>query len=158
MATHSSTLAWKIPRTEEPGRLQSMGSQRVGHDWVTSLTHSLRSTQCREGRSMPFSRRILLFLCQPIRYCPRSCKKTCRSSLTNLPEIKQLLAVMVNRLELDALGFTPPFSDHSFLSSSYLSLGLVCLIFSRDSSKTESKPFPETKSRLFFCLRPWWLE
>ena len=31
MATHSSTLAWKIPWTEEPGRLQSMGSQRVGH-------------------------------------------------------------------------------------------------------------------------------
>ena len=31
-ATHSSTLAWKIPWTEEPGRLQSMGSQRVGHD------------------------------------------------------------------------------------------------------------------------------
>ena len=37
MATHSSTLAWKIPWTEEPCRLQSMGSQRVGHDWVTSL-------------------------------------------------------------------------------------------------------------------------
>ena len=32
MATHSSTLAWKIPRTEEPGRLQTMRSQRVGHD------------------------------------------------------------------------------------------------------------------------------
>ena len=32
MAPHSSTLAWKIPWTEEPGRLQSMGSQRVGHD------------------------------------------------------------------------------------------------------------------------------
>ena len=32
MATHSSTLAWKSPLTEEPGRLQSMGSQRVGHD------------------------------------------------------------------------------------------------------------------------------
>ena len=31
MAPHSSTLAWKIPRTEEPGRLQSMGSLRVGH-------------------------------------------------------------------------------------------------------------------------------
>ena len=38
MATHSSTLAWKIPRTEEPGRRQSMGSLRVGHDWVTSLS------------------------------------------------------------------------------------------------------------------------
>ena len=32
MATHSSTLAWKIPWTEEPGRLQSMGSRRDGHD------------------------------------------------------------------------------------------------------------------------------
>ena len=37
MATHSSILAWKIPWTEAPGRLQSMGSQRVGHDWATSL-------------------------------------------------------------------------------------------------------------------------
>ena len=41
MATHSSTLAWRIPWREEPGRLQSMGSQRVGHDWVTSLTQSM---------------------------------------------------------------------------------------------------------------------
>ena len=38
MAPHSSTLAWKIPWTEEPGRLQSMGSLRVGHDCVTSLS------------------------------------------------------------------------------------------------------------------------
>ena len=38
MATHSSTLAWKIPWMEEPGRLQSTGSQRVRHNWVTSLS------------------------------------------------------------------------------------------------------------------------
>ena len=37
MATHSSTLAWKIPWMEEPGRLKSMGSLRVGHDWETEL-------------------------------------------------------------------------------------------------------------------------
>ena len=37
MATHSSILAWKIPWTEEPGGLQSTGSQRVRHDWATSL-------------------------------------------------------------------------------------------------------------------------
>ena len=37
VATHSNTLAWKITWMEEPGRLQSMGSQRVGHDWATSL-------------------------------------------------------------------------------------------------------------------------
>ena len=38
MATHSSTPAWEIPWTEEPGRLQSMGSLRVGYDWATSLS------------------------------------------------------------------------------------------------------------------------
>ena len=38
MATHSSTLAWKIPWMEEPGRLQSMGSLRVRHDWATLLS------------------------------------------------------------------------------------------------------------------------
>ena len=36
MATHSSVLVWRIPWTEEPGRLQSMGSQRVRYDWVTN--------------------------------------------------------------------------------------------------------------------------
>ena len=38
MAPHSSTLAWKIPWTEEPGRLQSMGSLKVGHNWATPLS------------------------------------------------------------------------------------------------------------------------
>ena len=41
MATHSSTLAWKIPWTEKAGRVQSMGLQRVGHDWATSLSFFL---------------------------------------------------------------------------------------------------------------------
>ena len=43
MATHSSVLAWKVPWTDDPGRLQSTGSQRVGHDWVTSLSLSTSS-------------------------------------------------------------------------------------------------------------------
>ena len=38
MRIHSSTIAWKIPWTEEPGRPQSMGSERVRHDWATSLS------------------------------------------------------------------------------------------------------------------------
>ena len=46
MATHSSILAWKISWTEEPGGLQSMGSQRVGHDWATNTyLHLLRPFQ-----------------------------------------------------------------------------------------------------------------
>ena len=40
MATQSSILAWKFPWTEEPGRLQSIGSPRVGHDWATEHTHT----------------------------------------------------------------------------------------------------------------------
>ena len=40
MTIHSSTIGWKIPWTEEPGRLQSMGLQRVRHDWATSLSLS----------------------------------------------------------------------------------------------------------------------
>ena len=40
MATHSSTLAWRIPWTEEPGGLQSMESQRVRHDWATEHAHN----------------------------------------------------------------------------------------------------------------------
>ena len=43
MAIHSSTIAWKIPWTEEPGRLQSMGLQRFGHDRATSLSLSFQS-------------------------------------------------------------------------------------------------------------------
>ena len=58
MAIHSSTIAWKIPWTEEPGRLQSMGSQRVRHDWATSLTYVLcfriqRYQRIREIRPCP---------------------------------------------------------------------------------------------------------
>ena len=41
MATHSSILAWEIPGTEEPGRLQSMGSQQVGHDRETAHEHAI---------------------------------------------------------------------------------------------------------------------
>ena len=48
MATHSSTLAWKIPQLEEPGRLQSMRSQRVGPDWVTSLSLIITVLQTRK--------------------------------------------------------------------------------------------------------------
>ena len=50
MAIHSSTIAWKIPWTEEPGRLQSMGSQRVGHDCATSLTSLHRLYLCLLNR------------------------------------------------------------------------------------------------------------
>ena len=51
MANHSSILAWKIPWTEERGRLQSMGLQRVGHDWVANTQHTSQN-YCEEPMGM----------------------------------------------------------------------------------------------------------
>ena len=51
MTTHSSIFAWRIPWTEEPGRLRSMGLQRVGHNWVTSLSLLLSSLKGFPGGS-----------------------------------------------------------------------------------------------------------
>ena len=53
MASHSSTLAWKIPWTEEPARLQSVRSLRVGHDCVTSLSLSTFMHWRREWHPTP---------------------------------------------------------------------------------------------------------
>ena len=52
MATHSSILAWRIPWTEEPSRLQSMGSQRVRHDWATSLHFTSLLHNMSKGRAL----------------------------------------------------------------------------------------------------------
>ena len=64
MATHSSTLAWKIPWTGEPGRLQSMGLQRVGHNWATSLSF----TKCTAAAAK--SLQSCPTLCDPIDVSP----------------------------------------------------------------------------------------
>ena len=59
MATLSSILAWKIPWAEEPGRLQSMGSQRVGHNWATSLSLSINRKWCY--RKKYFKQKLFYF-------------------------------------------------------------------------------------------------
>ena len=55
MAPHSSILAWRIPWTEEPGRLQSMGLQRVRHDWATSLSLPLHPTPLGHHRALSWA-------------------------------------------------------------------------------------------------------
>ena len=55
MAPHSSTFAWKIPWTEEPAGLQSMGSHRIGHNWATSLSFSLSCIGEGNGNPLPCS-------------------------------------------------------------------------------------------------------
>ena len=76
-ATHSSTLAWKIPWMEGPGGLQSMWSLRVGHDWVTSLSLFTFMHWRRKWQSTPVSlpgksygQRSL------VGYSPQGCKES----------------------------------------------------------------------------------
>ena len=55
MATHSSILAWRIPQTKELGKLQSMGSQRVRHDWVINTSTYPRTVMVKRGISPLYS-------------------------------------------------------------------------------------------------------
>ena len=59
MATHSSVLAWEIPRTEEPGGLQSTGSPRVGHDLVTE--HARRTNFWTSFKDTESSSKVYLY-------------------------------------------------------------------------------------------------
>ena len=62
MATHSRILAWWIPWTEEPGGLQSMGSQRIGHDWSTWACSMQCPGLCLLGRVLPIFQKFSLSL------------------------------------------------------------------------------------------------
>ena len=70
MATHSSILAWRIPWTEEPGGLPSTGSQRVGHDWVTSLSLFTFSINTEIDKLTTYNQmkkpRTSLYVCRPL--------------------------------------------------------------------------------------------
>ena len=80
MATHSSVPVWRIPWTEEPGGFQSMGSQRVSHNWVTNIFTFLFSFHTllpffvwkEEGK---MGIRLYICICIYIRNSERSCKK-----------------------------------------------------------------------------------
>ena len=108
MATHSSILAWRIPWREEPGRLQSMGSQRVRHDWATSLSRTFfqkvrRHSSKRVGKlwnghftewEREFTKnkdcccsvaQLCLILCNPM-----DCSAPGFPALHNLPEFAQI--------------------------------------------------------------------
>ena len=60
MATHSSTLAWRIPWREKPGRLQSMGSQRVGHDGATSLFYRYSCINTRKSETSKQANNLII--------------------------------------------------------------------------------------------------
>ena len=87
MATHSSTLAWKSPWMEEPGRLQSMGLQRVGHDWATSLVHWKISNYLKTCSASPcphYTEHRVPHFCSPPWTPFRECWKSAAAAVPNL--------------------------------------------------------------------------
>ena len=84
LATHASILAWGIPRTEEPGGLQSMGWQRVGHDWATK--HSTRSNldELWKCISSIFSVTHPMSMPSKVPLEKGASAQSCRASLTSL--------------------------------------------------------------------------
>ena len=98
MAIHSSILAWRIPWTEEPGGLQSMGSQRVGHNWVTN------TTKCMSIGTKGCDLIWMYILCRSCCCClvakscstlcnPMNCRKPGLPVLHNFPEFAQLMSI-----------------------------------------------------------------
>ena len=84
MATHSSILVWRISWTEEPGGLQSMGSQRVGQDWVTNTQFSLFFYhQSHQGipNTFPY---YFKFMCSALYTCFLMNKATCIFMVMNV--------------------------------------------------------------------------
>ena len=102
MATHSSILAWKIPWMEEPGRLSSTGSQRVGHDWVTSLMYIWKFVK----DVMPSH--LLIFSCI-------SCNKGILHNHSSNIEISKLILTQCYHLILDPIQVLPNTSVISFI-------------------------------------------
>ena len=123
VATHSSTLAWKNRRMEEPGRLQSMGSQRVRHDWVTSLyflsftsTHSLAIST-----GMPQTKQLAWKGCRRT-YQQASCLKTLETTTSlELSTVHQRAQNIALDTSVSSLAPEPlrPFRKMSGFGSAY---------------------------------------
>ena len=118
MATHSSILIWRIPWTEKPGALQSMGSQRVGHDWATFTFNSVvfwfTSVHTSYYKYIFIHKysccsvtKLCLILCDPMDY---SMAGFC--VLLHLPEFAQTHVHLVN----DAIKSSHPQSSPSHLA------------------------------------------
>ena len=92
MTLHSSTLAWKVPWTEEPGRLQSMGSLRVRHDWATSLSLFTFMHWRRKWQPTP----VFLPGESQERWSLMGCRLWGRTELTRLKQISSSSTLHIN--------------------------------------------------------------
>ena len=92
MATQSKILAWKVPRTEKPGGLQSMGSQRIGHGLVTKQHQEVFQAKTMEKLKAPFSFSSVAQSC-PTLCDPMDCSLQASLSITNSQSLLKLMSI-----------------------------------------------------------------
>ena len=95
MATHSSILAWEIPWIEEPGELQSMGSQRVGHNLVIKQQNTSSITKDSFQFTIKISVKIIMWGYSLQRLCYDLCSKVSLYVLNNLVLIFHILSTFM---------------------------------------------------------------
>ena len=76
MATHSSILAWEIPRTEGPSGLQSMGSQRIRHDWETNWNNYTKCNELKYNYNYSAQCEVIFFFFSLLRVLVATCRNT----------------------------------------------------------------------------------
>ena len=93
-ATHSSIPAWRIPWTEEPGRLQSLGLQRVGHNWSTfthSLTRLVKFIENRQGKGKLLFMDTKIQICKMKRFLEMDGGDGCKTIWMDLMPLKHIV-------------------------------------------------------------------
>ena len=156
MALHSSTLAWKIPWTGEPGGLQPMGSRRVRHDWATSLSLFTFMHWRRKWRPTPVffpgesqGRGSLVGAVYGVAQSRTRLKQLSSSSSRNLKKLMFYACVTKTHV------FTHLLSGYPNFSSSRLCLGCLHHVWFSDITDTNSKK--GTKKQDILIVAHFWL-
>ena len=156
MAIHSSTLAWKIPWTEEPDRLQSMEFQRVRHNWATSL-HFLSSVQ--------FSHSVVSDCLWPhgLQHARLPCPPIPGAYSDSCPEYSRLISFRMDWLDLLAVQGTPKNLQHYSSKASILrhsafftvQLSHLCMTTGKTIALTRQAFTGKMMSLLYICCIGW---
>ena len=102
MATHSSILAWRIPWTEEPGGLLSLGLHRVGHDWSDLTAAAAAASAAKHKWIIPIITKTILVINAPVYFTDAN--KTLKASYTGpTTKVKQSILTSVQQAKLEAI-------------------------------------------------------
>ena len=128
MATHSSTLAWKISWMEEPRRLQSLGLQRVGHDWVTSLLYMYTHTHTHTSSSFSQSH-VRLFVTPWTAAHQVPLSSIISKSWLNFMSIESVININIHAYICVCVCVCIQTYIHIYFIKSYRNIDYICMVY-----------------------------